>query len=88
MTTFEYAEENAFDVEMRRRPAPPVTHDGKRAIPLKVFVQTIWVVVDDEAGTVTEHTDGGVTIPASEWSTFYDRWTADFAVLQATVAAS
>lgn len=60
----------------------------KRAIPLKVFVQTIWVIVDDETGTVTEHTDGGTTVPASEWPTFYERWVLDFAILQETVATS
>ncbi len=59
---------------------------GKRVMPLKVFVQTIWVVVDDSTGTVTEHTDGGITVPASEWPTFYERWATDFATLQESIA--
>lgn len=60
---------------------------GKRALPLKIFVQTIWVVLDDETGTVIEQTDGGVTIPAAEWPTFYEKWAADFATLQENVAS-
>lgn len=44
----------------------------------KVLVQTVWVVVDDETGVATEMTDAGVTVPASEWPTFYEHHTADF----------
>lgn len=73
------------DVDTIEVPQAPL---GKRAIPLKVFVQTVWVVVDDATGTVTEHTDGGVTIPAAEWPTFYEKWASDFATLQERVVTS
>lgn len=54
---------------------------------LKVLVQTVWVEMDDETGDIAERVGGMVAVPAADWSTFYERHTADFAALQQRVAA-
>lgn len=60
---------------------------AKRAHLVKVLVQTVWVVVDDETGTAEEFADTGVSVPAAEWPGFYKRHVADFQTIQATTAA-
>lgn len=61
---------------------------AKKAMLLRVHVQTVWVEVDEEAGTVEERMDTGVAVLAADWPGFYEAWTADWARLQAEVAAS
>jgi hypothetical protein len=60
---------------------------SKHAHLTKVLVQTVWVVIDDETGVATEMADAGVTVPAAEWPSFYERHCADFAAVQAAAAA-
>lgn len=59
---------------------------SKHAHLVKVMVQTVWVVINDETGTATEMADPGVVVPAAEWPTFYERHAADFASIQEAVA--
>lgn len=59
---------------------------SKHAHLVKVLVQTVWVVVDDETGVATEMADPGVVVPAAEWPTFYERHAADFAAIQAATS--
>jgi len=60
---------------------------SKHAHLIKVMVQTVWVVVDDDTGIATEMADSGVAIPAAEWEGFYSRHCADFAAIQEATAA-
>lgn len=58
----------------------------RRAHLLKVLVQTVWVVIDDETGDAVEMADGGVVVPAADWPAYPARHAADFAAIQASVA--
>lgn len=61
---------------------------AKKVRLLKVIVQTVWVEIDDASDIVEERISDPTIVSAADWPGFYEAWAADWAALQAQVAAS
>jgi len=50
---------------------------------LKMFVQTVWVEIEED-GQVVEQADSGVWVPAKAWPDFFPNWQRQWEQLVAT----